>query len=236
MKLYLSIICLVLIASHSHGETNQKKARWYQINLTFFQQKPDSSLDEAFSFNELELDMADAIQLQNDNTFTLASSGMNAALALHHENVNGQAFTKQTISADWQEYLEKLDPVTQPILYNTQWTQAVYDQPNSLPIYFESSTIKLGQPQLKGVIELHVSRYLHSKVHLQFIPEKARHLGETISLQQKRRMRSKEIHYLDHPYLAALIRIIPAAHPLDTKALEHSEGSAPLESALNTKL
>jgi hypothetical protein len=226
----------VLIAGYSHGESAQKKARWYQINLTFFQQKPDSSLDEDFSFNELTLDMADAVQLHNDNTFTLANSGMNAALALHHENVNGQAFTEQNISADWQEYLEKLDPVTQPILYNTQWTQAVYDQPNSLPIYFESSLVKLGQPQLKGIIELHVSRYLHSKINLQYIPEEARHLGETISLKQKRRMRSKEIHYLDHPYIAALIRIIPAEHPLDIKALEHNENETPMESALNTKL
>jgi len=224
------------MVSYSHGETTQKKARWYQINLTFFQQKPDSSLDEAFNFNELKLDMADAIQLKNDNTFTLANSGMNAALALHHENVNGKAFTKQNISPDWQEYLEKLDPVTQPILYNTQWVQAVYDQPNSLPIYFESSSTTLGQPQLKGVIELHVSRYLHSKIDLQFIPKEARNLGETISLQQKRRMRSREIHYLDHPYLAALIRIIPTEHPLDAKALEHNENEAPLESALNTKL
>ncbi len=236
MKLYLLLICLMLITSFSHSETTQKKARWYQINLTFFQQKPDSSLDEDFSFNELTLDMADTIQLNNDNTFTLANSGMNAAMALHHENVNGQAFTKQNISADWQEYLEKLDPVSQPILYNTQWTQAVYDQPNSLPIYFESSSTMLGQPQLKGVIELHVSRYLHSKLDLQFIPKDARNLGETISLQQKRRMRSKEIHYLDHPYLAALIRIIPAEHPLDVKAREHNKNEAPLESALNTKL
>ena len=221
MKLIITLLALTFVANASYAE-NEKKARWYQINLTLFQQKPDSSLDETFNFSELKLDMADAIQLHNDNTFTQASSGMNATLALHHENANGQAFTKQNIAADWQQYLEKLDPVSQPILYNSQWTQAVYDQPNSLPIYFESSLQRLGQPQLKGVIELHVSRYLHSKIDLQYIPEKARHLGETISLQQKRRMRSKEIHYLDHPLVGALIRIIPADHPLDVQALKNN--------------
>ncbi|MEH6346800.1 MAG: CsiV family protein [Bermanella sp.] len=235
MKFNLALLSFIVLLSTSiQAEESPKKARWYQVNLTFFQQKPDLSLDEAFSFSELKLNMADAIHLHQDNTFRIASSGMNAAMALHHENANGKAFNEESISLDWEQYLEKLDPVTQPILYNAQWTMPVYDKPNSLPIYFESSVQKLGQPQLKGVIELHVSRYLHSKINLQYIPEIARHLGETISLQQKRRMRSKEIHYMDHPFIAALIRILPAEHPLDS--LEQQDSEEIIESALNTRL
>jgi hypothetical protein len=212
--LSLVIGCL-LLGNIAHSEERVKKARWYQVNLTFFQQKPDPSLNEAFAFEELELTMSDALKLHTDNQFTIASSGMNAVMALHHENSNGKAFIKQNISEDWGTIINKLDPVKQPILHNVQWVQPVYGEQHSLPVYFESSTHALGQPKLKGVIELHVSRYLHSNMQLQYIPNKARSLNETISLQQKRRMRSKEIHYLDHPYMAALIRIIPVEHPLN---------------------
>ncbi len=237
----LIIISCLLIGSELHAEEKVKKARWYQINLTFFQQKPDSSLNEAFSFQELNLDMADALKLHTDTQFTLATSGMNANMALHHENSNSKAFIEQDINPDWTQIINKLDPVSQPILHNIQWVQPVYDEPNSLPIYFESAVQSLGQPKLKGVFELHVSRYLHSNIHLQYIPKQARSLSDTISLQQKRRMRSKEIHYIDHPYIAALIRIIPVEHPLDYEPAEQSvptnqKPKAELNSVLNHRI
>ena len=225
MKNIRHILCLLLIpaallSTSTHAEETVKKARWYQINLTFFQQKTDNSLDEAFSFNELTLNMSDAISLHTGQTYNLANSGMNAALLMHHENINNQAFSMQNIDESWSQTLNKLDPVTQPIIYNMQWVQPVYDKNNSLPIYFESSAQTLGQPQLKGLFELHVSRYLHSKIKLQFLSHKARQLNELISFEQSRRMRSKEVHYMDHPEVGTLLRILPVEHPLVTKEKE----------------
>jgi len=229
------VISFLLLGGQTQAAESVKKARWYQVNLTFFQQKPDSSLNEAFAFEELKLEMADALQLHTDAQFTLATSGMNAVMALHHENSNGQAFIEQNIDDDWSHIIDKLDPVNQPILHNVQWVQPVYGDQHSLPVYFESSVQALGQAKLKGLIEIHVSRYLHSDFQLQYIPKQARSLSETISLQQKRRMRSKEIHYLDHPYVAALIRIIPVEHPLE-KIIEQEEQKTEINSVLNERI
>ncbi|NVK37980.1 MAG: hypothetical protein HWE18_08655 [Gammaproteobacteria bacterium] len=239
ITLFFSLISIVTWAEES--EAPVKEARWYQVNLTLFQQKPDSRIDESFSFTPLPLEMADVIELKSNQPFTLADNGMNATLAFHHENANNLAFTQENIDEDWANKIGKLDPVNQPILYNAQWQQPVYDQQHSLPIYIESSLQNLGVPQLKGLFYLHVSRYLHSKIDLQFIPNQAKSPSELISFQQSRRMRSKEIHYIDHPLVGALIRILPVEHPL--KALEKQQENnldipeqAPLDSALNVRL
>lgn len=184
--------------------------------------------------------MGDVIRLyQDDNTFMLAESGINAALTLHHENANALPYTLQTISDDWTAIIAKLDPVSQVILYNAQWVQPVYEQQHSLPIYFESSRQILNQAQLKGLFHLHVSRYLHSNIEIQFLPEDATNIKQTLSLQQSRRMRSKEVHYIDHPSIGVLIRILPIEHPLDREPVEDNDPLQKLpeaESALNARI
>lgn len=243
------ISALLLISSfmHSHAAladeaaANVKKARWYQINITFFQQQHDRKLDESFNFEGARMTMADSLSLHKDGNYSLANSGFNAPLALHHENLNGLSFTEQDIDESWIEIQSKLDPVKQPILFNAQWVQPVYEEKYSLPLYFESSLNSQNQSQLKGLLHLHVSRYLHSKIELQYLPKDANSHSEIISLTQKRRMRSKEVHYLDHPLVGALIRILPHEHPLTTqeKLLEQQQlekNKEAQESALNARL
>ena len=234
----LLILITISSSAFAEDETPVKEARWYKVNLTLFQQKPDSHLDESFKFTPLPLDMADVIELKSARPLPLANSGMNASLAFHHENANNLAFTEQTIDQEWADKMSKLDPVKQPILYNAQWQQPVYDQKHSLPIYIESSIQQLGAPQLKGLFYLHVSRYLHSKIDLQFIPENATTPTQLISFQESRRMRSKEIHYIDHPLVGAIIRILPVEHPLKLKEKQNTpENTQPaLDSALNVRL
>ncbi|MAA72500.1 MAG: hypothetical protein CL679_12340 [Bermanella sp.] len=240
MTARLLIILTFLSSAFTWAETEApvKEARWYQVNLTLFQQKPDTRLDESFTFTALPLDMADIVELKTNKPFTLANSGMNATLAFHHENANNRAFTEQTIDDDWAETMSKLDPVNQPILYNAQWQQPVYDQKHSLPIYIESSLQELGSAKLKGLFYLHVSRYLHSKIDLQFIPNNANSASDLISFQESRRMRSKEVHYIDHPLVGAIVRILPVEHPLEIKedSAPLNDGQPAVDSALNVRL
>lgn len=231
-----TVISVLLCSNAVADDAPIKKARWYQVNVTFFQQAHDRSLDESFNYEKINLTMGDVIRLyKDDNTFLLAESGLNASFPLHHENANAIPYTLQTISDDWQEVIGKLDPVNQSILYNAQWIQPVYEQQHSLPIYFESSQQVLKQPQLKGLFHLHVSRYLHSNIELQYIPEQATDLNQTLSLQQSRRMRSKEVHYIDHPRVGVIIRILPTDHPLDKKDTDTPENIS-VESALNARI
>ena len=239
----LTISSLMLSASvfSEDAPVKVKKARWYQINITFFQQQHDRKLDESFNFEGAKMTMADSLSLHKNGSYSLANSGFNAPLALHHENLNDLSFTEQDIDESWIEIQSKLDPVKQPILYNAQWVQPVYEEKYSLPLYFESSLDSQNQSQLKGLFHLYVSRYLHSTIELQYLPRNANSHSEIISLTQKRRMRSKEVHYLDHPLVGALIRILPYEHPLTTqekqqKQQQLEQNQDQQESALNARL
>ncbi len=55
------------------------------------------------------------------------------------------------------------------------------------------------------------------------------------TLVQKRRMRSKELHYIDHPHLGLLIKIVPYELPADT-ALQGTEMPIDSDSALPAQL
>lgn len=210
------VLALATMASSPvMAQEKEKKARWYKVNLTIFKQKPDRKLDESFTAEALTLEMGDIIQLNQQHTTSKSRSAMNAPLALHHEALGANApFVNQSIDDDWTEILNKLDPAGQPILYNAQWVQPVYDQNNNTPLYFESSLLQMNQPQLKGMMDLYVSRYLHAHFKVNYWPEDADSSEDLVSFESARRMRSKELHYLDHPLVGILIRMLPMENPI----------------------
>ena len=79
--------------------------------------------------------------------------------------------------------------------------------------------------QLKGLIKISLSRYLHIKTDIQYTqhivskqikdnqdqidPSFAEIKPQVYQLKQKRKMRSKELHYLDNPKLGLLVYITP---------------------------
>lgn len=69
-------------------------------------------------------------------------------------------------------------------------------------------------PRLEGSLRLSVARYLHLETDLRLIEGDAHaSLDDRTAiyrLQQSRRMRSGELHYLDHPRLGILALIIPS--------------------------
>lgn len=80
---------------------------------------------------------------------------------------------------------------------------------------------RLSRRQLEGSARVHVGKYLH--LNLDLLLHRPREAGnydgvttidqprlETVRIRNHRRMRSKEIHYLDHPLVGALV----IAHPI----------------------
>ena len=65
------------------------------------------------------------------------------------------------------------------------------------------------QPELQGMIRLHRSRYLHVEPDLWFMSESADGQPYWVRINQNRRMRSEELHYLDHPLFGLLVRLAP---------------------------
>ncbi|MEE4248965.1 MAG: CsiV family protein [Alcanivoracaceae bacterium] len=78
--------------------------------------------------------------------------------------------------------------------------------------------------ELQGALRFHLSRYLHIEPLLWYGSDSSD--GQRIwgKIDQKRRMRSEELHYLDHPLFGLLVRITPWQHPEQEK-LEQLEAA-----------
>ena len=190
------------------------KARWYQVNLTIFKQAPNRSLDESFRSEPVELDMSDVVHLKGQGKAALAKGAMNASMALNHESLSPHApYQPQTIGKDWSKLVNRLDPAKQPILYNMQWVQPVYDNNHDIPLYIETTINEMGQPQLQGLMYLHVTRYLHAKFHLNYWPDDADSAEDLVTFESSRRMRSKEV----------ILRMLPVDPPTSQKEVAQSK-------------
>ena len=71
----------------------------------------------------------------------------------------------------------------------------------------EAGSINLARwlPDVNGTVALYLNRYLH----LDILLEKQFEDGQKVVLRERRRMRSKETHYLDNPRLGIIARITP---------------------------
>lgn len=81
------------------------------------------------------------------------------------------------------------------------------------------------EPYATGNVKLIMSRYLHFNVDLQYIRPQQTETGDiklnTFPVVNERRMRSKEIHYIDHP----LVGVIVLATPYKIKTPETNTGA-----------
>lgn len=215
---------IAAVCSNAMAKT-EKKARWYQVNLTIFKQKTNGNLDESFKSEPIELNMPDIIHLKGHGKGALAQGAMNASMALNHDKLSPNGpYQPQSIDKSWTKLVRRLDPARQPILYNMQWVQPVYDNKHDIPLYIETSVNEMGQPQLQGLMYLHVTRYLHTKFHLNYWPDGADSAKDLVTFESSRRMRSKEVHYLDHPLVGVMVRMLPVDTPASKKEVAHSGG------------
>ncbi|MDT8403696.1 CsiV family protein [Sulfuriflexus sp.] len=92
---------------------------------------------------------------------------------------------------------------------------------NNLPDPLEQADGSVEKKRFDGTVTVSVSRYLHLKADITYYNPDV-YLGEQIARQnidtpniehfklvESRRMRSKEVHYLDHPYFGIIALITP---------------------------
>jgi len=117
-----------------------------------------------------------------------------------------------------------------PLLHQ-RWRQPVPERGNPLPLMLHTSAdmpiTQQGLAQVEGYIAVTVSRYLHVSTRLWYHADTLGLSPVALPLQkivpppipgymqlaQNRRLRSEELHYLDHPKLGLLISIQPIAVP-----------------------
>ena len=114
------------------------------------------------------------------------------------------------------------------VLFHEAWPMPLKKQKSATWININVGTKQAGRSQLEGAIGVSLGRFLHlhTQLHLnQFAkgdttpttelssllnyPTAKAKITQRYSMVQKRKMRSVELHYLDHPKLALLVRFDP---------------------------
>jgi hypothetical protein len=103
-------------------------------------------------------------------------------------------------------------------LVHLHWRQAVQAPAAAQAIDLEEllgAASRQTTPRVEGSLRLSVARYLHLETDLRLITGERSYLEDTPTtayrLQQSRRMRSGELHYIDHPRFGVLALITPYA-------------------------
>ncbi|MCP3869964.1 MAG: hypothetical protein GY703_18095 [Gammaproteobacteria bacterium] len=107
-----------------------------------------------------------------------------------------------------QYSLQRMGQGVKPLLH-TAWRQTIYGESRTTPVHIRSTSKGSdGSPRMEGTVSISVNRFLHVRFDLLLRESQFSGGGnQTYRFKSHRRMRSGEIHYLDHPKLGALIRI-----------------------------
>jgi len=125
-----------------------------------------------------------------------------------------------------------------PLLHR-RWRAPIPPREAPLPLYFASEVdasaplTRAGLAKLEGHVSVTVGRYLHFAPTLWYhadnlgmapialpagaitpVPDESRYMV----LEESRRMRSGDLHYIDHPKLGVVVRIDPVAIPPELQA------------------
>ena len=101
-------------------------------------------------------------------------------------------------------------------LAHLAWRQAVPGRQRVKPVALPNAGNNPNKAYVDGLVRVAVERYLHLDLHLPAsaaaatLPEAESEYGvPEIRLRQQRRMRSKELHYFDHPRFGVIALITP---------------------------
>ena len=115
-------------------------------------------------------------------------------------------------------------------LRHLRWRQAVPARDLPQPILIEFSEPGAPAPRVQGHLDVTVGRYLHVNSRLWYavpglsLTPIASHEADALlspesagrgyfEMHESRRMRSEELHYIDHPKLGLLVQVTPVPIP-----------------------
>ncbi len=190
----------VIWAAESAG-----KERWFEVELLIFAQPKSETANKEFWPSDITLEYPkNWVELKNPNSASI-DLRRDAFYLLPDK---AHKLTAEKMQLRWSK-------AHRPLLHEA-WRQPVFDKNNAPSILIHAGRQYDDHRELEGSIQLSVSRYLHLQTNLWFT-EFARNTDDSVSprpnrvtrIQQKRRMRSKDLHYIDHPLVGILILITP---------------------------
>jgi hypothetical protein len=190
------------------------EAAWYQIEIIVFSRTPKvGEQPEYWPEDPGRPDLEGARQLDR-----IGAAGPYARLPKSDLKLDGAYWSLRGAAG--------LKP-----LAHLAWRQPISSPGRTPPVYLASGT-DTGSPELEGILKVSVSRFLH--VNLDLLLRRDTPAGPSITpalaaandsgppeplyplgspddyvyrMQAHRRMRSGELHYIDHPLMGVLLRI-----------------------------
>lgn len=233
-KKYFLSLCFLLFASHhvaaqvlpatAESRESENHERWYQVEMIVFSRSENNlqqqevwpkNIQLSYPANLVTLKPADAVDAGG---FTL--------LKANERQLNPQATTLARNGS---------------VLFHEAWRQMIYNKKTS--IFISGGKQFNGHQELEGSIDLNVAQYLQLKSNLwftQFISAQAATTesdgwpelpavpnsdlssseqamdyvsNRIVKINQQRSMRSGEVHYLDHPLVGIIVKIMPYDAP-----------------------
>lgn len=98
------------------------------------------------------------------------------------------------------------------LLSHQSWQQAVGNRNRAQAVSIESDRVK-------GQVRFHIATYLHANLDLwlqdgsRSVESDSFHTLHQPRLVELRRIRSREVHYFDHPRFGAILQLIPVSTP-----------------------
>lgn len=220
LRVMMLLLCTTQLASAADSDQDN---RWYNVEVIIFSQKSqqfrdserwpvDVSLPDEANARSLRPAVRGGASLSNSQAFSLIPSN------------------KLTLNSEAAR-IRKAPELE--MLLHTGWRQPGLPEDQAVSVSVHAGTLDTpDQPyRMEGTLKLVLSRYLHIYADLLYrepMPESATSETSTDAyagpaamssdampryriyrLQQSRRMRSGELHYIDNPVLGMIIRVTP---------------------------
>ncbi|MBX2808213.1 MAG: peptidoglycan binding protein CsiV [Cellvibrionaceae bacterium] len=182
------------------GASAQNEGRWYTVELLIFKRLGTEASSGEHWRTDLTLSYPDNITYLNNKADPGVKHHLGLLPAASHQL--GRYYYSLKKSANYR-----------PLLHQA-WQQQMQNKANSPALIIRGGKNLGANRELEGTITLHIARYLHLHTDLWLSSEQDTQRDiynkkQVTVLQQHRRMRSKELHYIDHPLMGILLLITP---------------------------
>lgn len=208
---------IILMSGWQHAAAEQD-TRWYDVEVIIFKQNSQEYRESEVWPKDISLpDMANTRQLASSHSRTSFKMLKGSELKLKGEAARIKA-------APELEMLLHLGWRQPGLSQNKAISVPIYDGMLEGKRYRKAGTDAFPH-RLEGTLKLVLSRYLHINTDLLYrepltagaqSTESGESLNDALTpqyrlfqMQQSRRMRSNELHYLDHPVLGMVVRVTP---------------------------
>lgn len=217
LRLLTWLTAALAFVALSNASADTDTPQWYHVEVIIFEQHEMGGRDAERWLDKAADPIAPRIQPLADATDAWepfsALPRDQLRLRAHHDRLEAAEAYRPLMHLAWRQHgLSAEDSIAVPI--PNDWEPREVDLFSSL-----TGLTSLDEPPLYGYLRVYRERFLHLVTDLRYrrpptidAAERYAYLEGTdpvFVMQQRRRMRSGELHYLDHPVLGILARITP---------------------------